>query len=90
MERVIGQMMLDKSLYLCIYARLCSMFIMLHPYAPIACYPTRLLQLHHDVWNLDILLILIFRSDLKDDILLVIRYGLLADVLNELTHPGYS
>jgi hypothetical protein len=46
-----------------------------------------LLQLNHDVRNLDILFILIFRSNLKDDIFLVVRYWLLADVLDQLAHP---
>ena len=33
-----------------------------------------------------ILLVLVLGSNLKDDVLLMIRYGLLADVLNELAH----
>lgn len=46
----------------------------------------RLLQLHHDIRNFDILLVLVLGRDLEDDVLLVIRYWLLADVLDKLAH----
>ena len=46
-----------------------------------------LLQLDHNVRNLDILLLRILGSDLEDDVLLVVWDRLLADVLDELAHP---
>ena len=46
-----------------------------------------LLQLQHDVRDLDILLCLILGSDLEDDVLLVLGDGLLADGLDEGGHP---
>lgn len=42
--------------------------------------------LDHDIWNLDILLCLIFCSDLEDDVLLVTWDGLFADRLKQFTH----
>jgi hypothetical protein len=49
-----------------------------------------LLQCHHNVRNLNILLVHILRSNLKDDVLLVFGNRLLADVLDELAHPTSS
>lgn len=46
-----------------------------------------LLQLQHNVRDLDILLCLILGSDLEDDVLLVLGDGLLADGLDEGGHP---
>lgn len=40
---------------------------------------SRFLQLEHDVRHLDVLLVLILYRHLEDDILLMIRNGLLAD-----------
>src|SRR5271156_5098237 len=42
--------------------------------------------LDHDVWNLNILLCLIFCSDLEDDVLLVTWDGLFADCLKQFAH----
>jgi hypothetical protein len=47
-----------------------------------------LLQLDHHVRNLDVLILLVLSRDLEDDVLLVVRYGLLADVLDELAHSA--
>ena len=44
-------------------------------------------QFQHHIWNLDILLRLILRGDLKDDILLVLRNGFLANRLYQLAQP---
>lgn len=52
--------------------------------------PRRPLQFHHHVRNLNILLRLIFGRNLEDDVLLMLRNGLLADVLDQLAHPGIS
>lgn len=46
-----------------------------------------LLQLDHHIRYLDILLFLVLGCDLEDDVLLMVWYRLLADVLNELAHP---
>ena len=52
-----------------------------------ACGLYFLLQLHHHIWNLNILLRLILCSNLEDDILLVLGNRLLADVFHQLAHP---
>lgn len=44
-------------------------------------------HLHHDVRDLHIFLGLVLGRHLKNDILLVLRHGLLADVLDKLAHP---
>lgn len=49
-----------------------------------------LLQLQHDVRDLNILLCLILGSDLEDDVPLVLGDGLLADGLDEGGHPERS
>lgn len=46
-----------------------------------------LLQLQHNVRDLNVLLGLVLGRDLEDDVLLVLRNRLLADGLNELGHP---
>jgi len=48
----------------------------------------RLLQLDHHVRYLNILLLLVLGCNFEDDVLLVIRYRLLADVLDELAHSA--
>lgn len=45
------------------------------------------LSLNHDIRNLDVLLGLVFSSYFEDDISLVIRNWLLANVLHQITHP---
>ena len=45
-----------------------------------------LLQLDHHIRELNILLLLILSRNLEDDVLLVLGYWLLADVLNKLAH----
>lgn len=44
-------------------------------------------QLHHHIWNLNILLRLVLGRNLEDHILLVVRDWLLADMLDQLAHP---
>jgi hypothetical protein len=74
------------------YVRLCRMFITIQ--TPIAQYPNlhrnRLLQLDHDVRDLNILLILVLRGNLEDDVLLMLWDWLLTDMLNKLAHPRQS
>ena len=41
-------------------------------------------ELEHDIWNLNILLSLIFHRHLKYHILLMIRYRLLADRFDQI------
>ena len=47
-----------------------------------------LLKSHHHIRNLHILLILVLGRHLEDDVLLVFRNRLLADMLHQLAHPG--
>lgn len=46
-----------------------------------------LVQLHHHIRNLHILLILVLSRDLENDVLLVVRDGFAADGFDELGHP---
>ena len=48
------------------------------------CTTSKFLQLEHDVRHLDVLLVLILYRHLEDDILLMIRNGLLADRFHQL------
>lgn len=47
-------------------------------------------HLDHYVGDLNILLSLVLGRHLEDDILLVLRHGLLTDMLDELAHPARS
>ena len=51
---------------------------------------TLLPQLHHHIRDLDIFLSCILSRNFKDDVLLMLRNGLLADMLHQLTHPTYQ
>jgi len=48
-----------------------------------------LLQLDHHIRDLNILLLLVLSGNLKDDVLLVLGYWLLADVLDKLAHTVF-
>lgn len=46
-----------------------------------------LVEFDHHVRNLDILFCDVFSCNFEDDVLLMFRYGFLADGLDELGHP---
>jgi hypothetical protein len=52
--------------------------------------PHLLLQLDHDIRNLDVLLGLVLSRNLKDGILLVLRHRLLADELDDFSHTALN
>lgn len=44
-------------------------------------------ELDHNIWDFDILFGLVFGGHLDNDVLLVFRNWLLADLLDKLAHP---
>ena len=61
----------------------------LHAYAHSdeAVIPSLLIELEHHIRNLDILFVDVVAGDLENDVFLVVRDFLLADVFDELGHP---
>lgn len=57
------------------------------PSLPASALEVLLLQLQHDIGDLNVLFCLVLGGDLEDDVLLVPGNGLLADGLDECGHP---